>query len=132
MQAVIDRRRRDRDERLVDAAERLIETTQKFGGKTRGKWRARLVDQRANSFEAEPAERGAGFRAKPQGFDRHSRQRCGFLTGGEHGQACGVKARGCPCRARRVGDGEPRRQPETIEPARKIGNQPLFAAEQMR
>ncbi len=62
MQAVIDRRRDDRDERLVDAAERLIETAQEFGGKTRGERRARLVHQRADGFEAEPAQRRAGFR----------------------------------------------------------------------
>ena len=79
MQAVIDRRRHDRDERLVDAAERLVETAQELGGKTRGKRRARLVHERAHRFEAEPAERVAGFARQPQGCDGHRLERRGFL-----------------------------------------------------
>ena len=71
-QSVIDRRRDDGHERLVDAAERLVETPQQLGRKTRGKRRARLVEQRADGFEAEPAQRRAGFRRKPQRFDRQS------------------------------------------------------------
>ena len=46
-QAVIDRRRHDGDERLVEAAECLIDTPEKLGGKTRGKGRARLVEERS-------------------------------------------------------------------------------------
>ncbi len=87
MQAVIDRRRDDRDERLVDAAERLIETAQKFGGKTRGKWRARLVDQRAYGFEAEPAQRCAGFARQPQGLDGQSASAAASCARGQDEQA---------------------------------------------
>ena len=61
MQAVIDRRRDDRHERLVDAAERLVEAAQELGGKTRGKRRARFVDQRADGFEDRAGGARAGF-----------------------------------------------------------------------
>jgi cell wall-associated NlpC family hydrolase len=61
-QAVIDRRRHDGDERLVEAAECLVDTPEKLGGKTRGKGRARLVEERTDGFEAEPAQCRAGFR----------------------------------------------------------------------
>ena len=132
MQAVIDRRRDDRDERLVDAAERLVETAQQFGGKTRGKGRARLVDQRADGFEAEPAQRRAGFRRKPQGFDRQGGKRRGFLARRQNAEGRGVKARQRPGRAGRSGDGKPRRQAEMAEPGGKIGDELLLAAEQMR
>ena len=131
MQAVIDRRRDDGDERLVDAAERLIETAQQFGGKTRGKRRARLVDQRADGFEAEPAQRRAGFRRQPQGRDRQIGERRGFPARGQNKQRRSVKARGRPGGARRVGHRKPRREPETAKPCGKIGDQAFLAAEQM-
>ena len=54
-QAVIDRRRHDGDERLLDAAERLVEPADEFGGKARGKGRPRLVEERADFLEAEVA-----------------------------------------------------------------------------
>ncbi len=56
-QAVIDRRGDDGDERLIEAAERLIDPPKKRGRETRGKGRARLVEERAHGFEAEPAQR---------------------------------------------------------------------------
>src|SRR6516165_3431189 len=43
-QRMIDRRRYDRPERLLDAAERLVDPLQQLGGKTRRKRRARLVE----------------------------------------------------------------------------------------
>ena len=132
MQAVIDRRRDDGDERLVDAAERLVETAQEFGGKTRGKRRARLVDQRADGFEAEPAQRGAGFRRQPQGSDRQVRKRRGFLARGQNKQRRLVKARHRPGGAGRGGHRKPCRQPETAKPGGKIGDESFLAAEQMR
>jgi hypothetical protein len=64
-QRVIDRRRDDGDERFFDAAERLVDPPQQFGRKTRGKRRARLVEQRTDGFEAEPAQRPASFRCEP-------------------------------------------------------------------
>ena len=82
-QAVIDRRRNNGDERFLDAAERLIETAKQLGRETRGKRRARLVEQRADGFEAEPAQRRAGFRRKPQRFDGERRQRLGFPPRGQ-------------------------------------------------
>lgn len=42
-----------------------------------------------------------------------------------------MKTRQGPGRAGRLGDGEPRRQPKTMEPMGQIGQQHLLAAEQM-
>ena len=82
-QRMIDRRRDDRHQRLVDAAERLIDAAQQLGRKARGERRARFVEQRADGLEAEPAQRGASVRRKPQCPDRQRRQRRGFLAAGQ-------------------------------------------------
>ena len=55
IQAVINRRRGDRNKRLIAAAERLVQPAKQFVGKTCGKWRPWLVQQRAHGFETEPA-----------------------------------------------------------------------------
>ena len=119
-QRVIDRRRDDGDERFVDAAERLVDTPEQFGRKTRGKRRARLVEQRADGFEAEPAQRRAGFRRKPQRFDRAAAPALRLPARGQDSEGRGMKARQRPGRAGRVGDGKPRRQAEIFfQPRRK-------------
>ena len=132
-QRVIDRRRDDRHQRLVDAAERLVDAAQELGWKARGEWRARLVEQRADGLEAEPAQRRAGLRRKPQRCDGQRRERRGFLAAGQNERRRLVKARQRPGRARRVGDGKPRRQREIFsQSCSKIGEQLFLAAEQMR
>ena len=129
---MIDRRRGDEGERLGRAAERLVETLQKLGRKARRKGRARLVDQRADALEAEPPQRRARVGRKAQRLDRQGRKRCGFLPGGQDDGRGTMEAGERPGRSGRIGDGEPRRQAETIEPVRKIGEQRLLAAEEMR
>src|SRR5690349_3112374 len=47
IQAVINRRRGDRDKRFVAAAERLVQPAEQFVGKACGKWGPWLVQQRA-------------------------------------------------------------------------------------
>ena len=123
-QRMIDRRRDDRHQRLVDAAERLIDAAQQLGGKARGERRARLVEQRADGLEAEPAQRGASVRRKPQCCDGKRRQRRRFLARGQNERRRLMKARQRPGRAWRIGDGKPRRQPEIfLQSCSKIGEQ---------
>ena len=63
-QGVIDRRRDHGHERLVDAAQRLIDAAQQFRAKSCGKRRARFVEQGAHGFETEPVQGRACVRAK--------------------------------------------------------------------
>src|SRR4029077_3327034 len=102
------------------------------GGKGGGKRAARLVEQRACGFEAEPAQLAAGLRRKPQCGDGQRRQRRGFLARWQNQRRRFVKARQRPGRAGRIGDGKARRQPEIFSQfCSKVGEQSLLAAEQM-
>src|SRR5262249_50263710 len=80
-QAVIVRRRCDESERLRGAAERLIEADEQLAFKACCKRRARLVDERADAFEAEPPQGRAGVERQPQRRDRQPRKCFGFLPG---------------------------------------------------
>jgi hypothetical protein len=132
MQAVIDRRRDNRRERLVEEAARLVEPAQELFGKARGKGRPRLVEQGANGFEAEPPQRGADVRRKPQRFDRHVGERRSFIARRQDKQMRVMKVRQRPGRAGCCGNRKPGRQAEIFQPRGEIGDQFVLAAEQMR
>ena len=118
---MIDRRRGDSGERLIHAAERLIEPVEQLLLETRGEGRTRRVDERTDAFETEPTQGRAGLRRKTQCFDRQRGKSCGFLSRTQdHGQV-GVATRQRPGHPWCIGDGKPCRQAETVKPMKKIG-----------
>ena len=124
------RQRQARRDRLVGAAERLIETAEKSIAESRRKRCTRTLDEISHTLEAGARQRRGDLRLDAQ--RRHSQRqdrRFRFTTRHHRWRAI---ARHAPGAAHAVGDGNPRLETLMRQPRDEIAAHRRFAAEQMR
>ena len=124
------RHRQARRDRLVLAAERLVEPAHERYAEARGQRRARAVDDVGDMLQADLRELGDRLRRDPQRGERQRKQRLAGLLG-EHAQLRAI-ARHRPCTAHGVGHRRARLKALGVEPRHDVAAQRLLAAEQMR
>ena len=128
----IDRRRHDGDQRLGCMAQRLIEAAQEPAVKARGKGRARLIHHVANAAESQTAHKR--LRLIREAERSHGQMAEGIaLATARHDTGISITVTcGGPGHARRIGNRKPRRQAKPPQAFAKIGQEGLFAAEEVR
>ncbi len=131
-QAVIDRRRDDEAQRLGGAAERLVDAREQFALEAGGERRARLAPSSAPT-RLKPSRRSVAHVSRASRKASIGSGASAWVSSPE-GQRDDVEAmvvRERPGRAGGRGDREPCRQSEKRKSMLEVGEQPLFAAEQM-
>ena len=124
------RQRQARSDRLVLAAERLIDAADEILPIARGERGARAIQHIGNAFQTRLRQRGHGFRIDPQSCKRQRRQNFARRAFGD--DRCAAIARDRPGAADRIGHRRAGLQALPGQPLDQITAERCFAAEQMR